>query len=108
MLESIGLHIVVFIKMALKHMWSLFLKYELPFAIIVAVVAAIAYKFHWKGLPVVLFIGISFMMLLFGPVLLHKIISDDQYFYYPHLFGLALMFSIKAVATLYWIFRKNF
>jgi predicted neutral ceramidase superfamily lipid hydrolase len=101
--KVIILHILYFIFLALKTMLSLLIKYIMPFLLLVFLLTIIAIKLQWQRQSILIFMSITFVLLLIGPALLHKIITKE---FNKLLIIFPLYVSIQTVSILAIVFRK--
>jgi hypothetical protein len=104
--KSIIEHIKVFLILGLKLMGDLFIKYILSFLILVIIIAIIILKLHWKRLHVIIFMVISFFVMIIGPLILFKIITHEPDLFI-HLRSLSLSIAIQTIIILGVIFHRN-
>jgi hypothetical protein len=84
-------------------MLGLFIKYIVPFLILVFVLTLIAVKLQWQRQAIIIFMSITFFVLLIGPALLHKIITHE---FNKLLIIFPLYVSLQTISILAIIFRK--
>jgi hypothetical protein len=104
--KSIIEHIRVFLILVLELTGGLFIKYILPFLIVIIVAALIIVRLHWKGLPIAVFMAASFLLMITGPLLLFKIITYETDLFI-HLRDLSLSVAVQTTIVLVVIFHKS-
>jgi 4-amino-4-deoxy-L-arabinose transferase-like glycosyltransferase len=98
-IETIKYFVIIGLEISL----GLLIKYILPFFIPILVIAILILKLHWEKLHIIIFMLISFFVLIFGPQVLYKIITHE---YNKNLISISLYFSIQAIIVLLIIFHK--